>query len=56
LLQVFKSGDEHDDPGMSVEDYPSHEVALRVQLQRAIEEERSARSRGAVVQQKFISF
>ena len=43
LLQVFKSGDEDSEGlGMSVEDYPSQEVALRVQLQRAIEEERSA--------------
>ncbi len=42
LLQVFKSGDEDSDSGMSVEDYPSQEVTLRVQLQRAIEEERSA--------------
>ena len=41
-LQVFKSGDEDSDLGMSVEDYPSQEVTLRVQLQRAIEEERSA--------------
>ena len=40
LLQVFKSGDEDFDSGMSVEDYPSQEVILRVQLQRAIEEER----------------
>ena len=38
-LQVFKSGDEDSD-GLSVEDYPSQEVAVRVQLQRAIEEER----------------
>ncbi len=41
LIQVFKSGDEDSDSGMSVEDYPSQEVILRVQLQRAIEEERS---------------
>ncbi|CAK0786218.1 hypothetical protein CVIRNUC_009431 [Coccomyxa viridis] len=38
-LRVFKSGDEDSD-GLSVEDYPSQEVAVRVQLQRAIEEER----------------
>ena len=38
-LQVFKSGDEDSD-GLSVEEYPSQEVAVRVQLQRAIEEER----------------
>ena len=36
---MFKSGDEDSD-GLSVEDYPSQEVAVRVQLQRAIEEER----------------
>lgn len=29
---------------MSVEDYPSQEVALRAQLQRAIEEERYSAS------------
>ena len=40
---MFKSGDEDSEgSGVSVEDYPSQEVALRVQLQRAIEEERSA--------------
>lgn len=45
FLQVFKSGDEDSEgSGMSVEDYPSQEVALRVQLQRAIEEERLALS------------
>ena len=40
---MFKSGDQEfeGEAMMSVEDYPSQEVALRVQLQRAVEEERS---------------
>jgi hypothetical protein len=39
-----------------MEDYPSQEVALRVQLQMAIEEERSARPRGALIQQVYNDF